>query len=129
MLSSLPPYSVTPPRFRFRALATLAGRAPLGGAREVALATYVVARLVDDAAPAHALPEETRVARANAARSGLAGMALPSAVRPALTRLVDASGGDALGLRPALRIVITITADYLDTAAISDLEKLAQALV
>lgn len=120
---------MTPPRFRFRALAALAGRAPLGGAREVALATYVVARLVDDAAPTHALAEETRAARASAARSWLAAMALPSAVRPALTRLVEASSGDGLALRSALRNVITITADYLDTAAISDLEKLAQALV
>ncbi len=129
VLSQLPPYSLTPPRFRFRALATLAGRAPLGGAREVALATYLVARLVDDASPGHALPEGTRSARATAARGWLAAMALPSAVRPALMRLVDASGDDGPALHGALRNVITVTANYLDPAAVSDLEKLAQALV
>lgn len=128
MLSQLPPYSLTPPRFRFRALAALAGRAPLGGVREVALATYLVARLVDDAAPRHALLGETRATRASAARSWLAAMALPSAVRPALLHLVEASGGDGLALHSALRNVIAVTANYLDAAAVSDLEKLAQAI-
>lgn len=128
MLSQLPPYSLTPPRFRFRALATLAGRAPLGGAREVALATYLVARLVDDAQPAHALPEAMRGARAAAARTWLSTMALPAAVRPALTRLVDASALDDHAMPDALQNVIAVTAAYLDAAAIADLERLAQAL-
>src|SRR5690349_12491010 len=43
-----PPYALSSPAFRFRALAVLAGRAPLGGQREVALATYLAARLADD---------------------------------------------------------------------------------
>ena len=44
-VSFAPPYALTPTTFRFRALAALAGRAPLGGGRETALASYVVARL------------------------------------------------------------------------------------
>ena len=45
---TLPPYALPAPVFRFRNLATLAGRAPIGGAREVALACFVAARLVND---------------------------------------------------------------------------------
>jgi hypothetical protein len=40
---------LAPTPFRFPALASLAGRAPLGGDREVALATYLAARLAHDA--------------------------------------------------------------------------------
>jgi hypothetical protein len=50
-VSLTPPYALEPLSFRFAALAALAGRAPIGGQREVALATYVVARLAHDAAP------------------------------------------------------------------------------
>src|SRR5204863_7354540 len=44
----LPPYALSAPVFKFRHLATLAGRAPIGGAREVALACFVAARLASD---------------------------------------------------------------------------------
>ena len=50
--------------FRFRHLAALAGRAPIGGAREVALACFVAARLVSDCCDATvALDEEVARAR------------------------------------------------------------------
>lgn len=94
----------------------------------MALATYLAARLVDDAVPLHALPEAIRTARATAARGWLAAMALPAAVRPALARLVDASASNAPDLRAALQNVIVVTAEYLDPAAVSDLEKLAQGI-
>src|SRR5688500_148699 len=60
-----PPYALTTPSFEFPALASLAGRAPMGGEREVALACLVVARL---AAGASALTSEVRGARAAAAK-------------------------------------------------------------
>jgi hypothetical protein len=128
VISHAAPYSLVPPRFRFRALAALAGRAPLGGVREVALAVYLAARLTDDARPSRALPPTTRVARATAARSWLSAMALPASTRTALARLVDATAGEGEALAAALRNVITVTADALDAGAHSELEKLAQTL-
>src|SRR3954453_19876564 len=61
---TLPPYALPTPVFRFRHLASLAGRAPIGGAREVALACFVAARLVSDCCdPTLALDAEARAAR------------------------------------------------------------------
>src|SRR5881396_4039624 len=51
VIAAHPPYALAPLSFRFAALATLAARAPIGGQREVALATYVAARLAHDAIP------------------------------------------------------------------------------
>jgi hypothetical protein len=49
-------------------------------------------------------------------------------VRTALTRLIDASVEDALGMHAALSGVIGSTATYLDGAARSELERLAQTI-
>src|SRR5215216_5312955 len=60
---TLPPYALPAPVFRFRNLATLAGRAPIGGAREVALACFVAARLANDCCdPILALDDDARAA-------------------------------------------------------------------
>jgi len=122
------PYALATPRFRFRALALLAGRAPLGGTREVAMAAYIIARLVDDAKPSSALADATRKARAAAAKTWLASLALPAATRAAFGRLVEATGGDGSGLHPALAGVIEVTRAQLDGAARIELESLLQAV-
>lgn len=124
-----PPYALTMPTFRFRALAALAGRAPLGGPREVVLATYLLARLVDDCRPARELPQETRAARSSAARNWLANTALPPAVRSPLIRLAEATEGEVSGIAIALGTAIVATTSYLDDAARFELERLAQAIV
>jgi hypothetical protein len=121
-----PPYALTSPSFRFRALASLAGRAPLGGAREVVLATYLVARLVDDCRPSKALPSATRTSRSAAAHNWLANTALPSAVRTALVRLVEATEGDRTTVTSALPAVLAAADTYLDEAARLELERLAR---
>jgi hypothetical protein len=123
-----PPYALATPRFRFRALALLAGRAPLGGAREVALATFVVARLVDDLRSPIELGADARSARATAARSWLASLALPANVRVPFAKLVDASALTVLEARTALARVIEVTSTHLDGAARTELESLLQAL-
>lgn len=125
----LPPYALSTPSFRFRALASLAGRTPLGGAREVILATYLIARLVDDCRPPNALPERTRIARSVAARSWLASTALPSPVRTALVRLTEATERDPAAVAKALPAVISAGAPYLDDAARLELERLARGLM
>jgi hypothetical protein len=126
--AALPPYVLATPIFRFRALAALAGRAALGGPREVALATYLVARLAHDCSPALALPANIRASRSIGARSWLSSLALPTTVRASLARLAEATDGDAVAVVPALRAVISATATYLDSGARLELERLARAL-
>lgn len=123
-----PPYALSPTSFRFVALAVLAGRAPLGGHREVALATYLAARLADDTRSDRNLAPATRAERAGHARTWLSTLALPNAVRPALQKLLEATAGPPAAAIPALRAVITVTADFLDPAARLELDQLASAL-
>ncbi|MEP6493142.1 MAG: hypothetical protein ABJF01_10730 [bacterium] len=122
------PYALSVTTFRFAALAALAGRAPIGGQREVALATYLAARLADDVRSARNLSPATRAERAGSARSWMSNLALPNTVRPALVRLVEASANDTADTARALRVVIGVTATLLDSGAQSELERLATAL-
>jgi hypothetical protein len=123
-----PPYALTPTVFRFPALASLAGRAPLGGRREVVIATYLAARLAHDTLASRGVSQETRAERAGHARSWLANIALPANVRPALSKLVDLSGGPAKEVGGGIRVVMAVTASYLDKNAQLELDQLANAL-
>jgi hypothetical protein len=126
--TSVPPYALSTPYFRFRALASLAARAPLGGPREVVLATYLVARLVDDCLPEKALPAVARAERSASARGWLANVALPTAVRASLIRLTEATGGDLTNIEPAMASVITIVDSYLDAPSRLELARLEHAV-
>jgi hypothetical protein len=123
-----PPYALAPTSFRFPALAMLAGRAPLGGQREVALAVYLAARLADDSIPARGLAHATRSERATGAKSWMSTLALPAAVRPALGKLVEASAGEPAEVADAVRNVTSVTANFLDSNARSELDQLAATL-
>jgi hypothetical protein len=127
-LPTPPPYTLTIPVFRFRALASLAGRAPLGGQREVALATYLVARLVDDCLPEKELPADSRAERSIGARGWLANVALPTAVRASLTRLVDLTGGNSSEISTALKSTIAAVDAFLDAPSRLELARLERAL-
>ena len=122
------PYALATSQFRFRALASLAGRAPLGGQREVALAMYLLARLVDDSRPAKALSRDLRVARSTAARGWLANTALPATVRGSLARLAESTEADPPVIFTALSGAIASAAAYLDPASRLELERLARAI-
>ena len=126
VIVSQPPYALASTPFRFPALASLAGRAPLGGDREVALATYLAARPAHDALADRGLSQPVRAERAVSAKSWLATLSLPASIRPALARLVEASGADANGIGAALRSVISATSSRLDPAARSELNRLAE---
>ena len=125
-----PPYALASPRFRFRALAALAGRSPLGGEREVALATLLAARLVVGALPPSPLPQPVRIVRANGARAWFAALAVPPLFRQSLTRLMDATTSvDGDGLEATLRSVIEVSAPHLDAPALTELREIIRVLV
>jgi hypothetical protein len=124
--SPVPPYALSSPAFRFRALASLAGRAPLGGPREVVLATYLVARLADDCLPEKQLPAAAREERSTAARGWLANIALPAPVRTALTKLAETTAHGISDIGPMLATVIIATSSYLDAPARTELDRLAR---
>jgi hypothetical protein len=128
VIGNNPPYALAATPFRFAALATLAGRAPLGGQREVALATYLTARLAQDVLPECGVSQASRAERAGSARSWLATLALPTTVRPALSRVAEASATDPRSTAEALRTAMTVVAPFLDTRARSELDRLATSL-
>lgn len=127
MPPSLPPYSVGPIRFPFRALAAHAGSAPLGRGREVALACLMAARLSSQASLA--LPAPVRASRAAGASRWFASLALPTALRAPLSRVASASVTDsAPDLAAALGAVIAASRKHLDEPSVSELEGIVRGL-
>ena len=123
------PFALVTPAFRFRSLALAAGRAPLGGAREAALAALIAARLAAAMLPPVALSIAARTARADAARGWLGSVALPAVPKLAITRLVEATAaGDRQTVANAVAKVTEVTAPYLDKAARLELEELTAEL-
>jgi hypothetical protein len=125
VLVSQPPFALEPTPFRFAALASLAGRAPIGGEREVALATYLAARLAHDSLADRGISLEIRADRAASAKNWLSTLSLPASTRSALAALMEASGTDRNGVGPALRAVMAATTNRLDRASRNELERLA----
>ncbi len=126
------PYALEPIAFPFPALATMAGKAPLGGPRELALACILVGRMVRDAAvsPGSSLSDDQLLARVAAAKHWLGNAAIQAPVRQALTRLCESTGNsNRSGVKAALDGVMTVTASHLDSAARLEFARLAQAIV
>ncbi|MFL5560016.1 MAG: hypothetical protein ACJ79K_00945 [Gemmatimonadaceae bacterium] len=128
-MSFAPPYALAPTPFRFRALAALAGRAPLGGGRETALASFVVARLAVGCLAGSTLTTEDRSTRAAAARTWIASLALPAPLRAPLVKVIESTRHES---RSAVAVAIVTVADvaasYLDAPALDELRVLAAEL-
>ncbi len=122
------PHTLESLRFPFPALASLAGRLPLGGGREVALAALLVARLSRCLLPSEGLPVADRVSRASNARVWIASLALPSATRPPFVRCVDTTTGTALQAAGALRSLLAVISSQLDEPSVREMERLARQL-
>ena len=130
MIGTPPPFSLAIPAFRFRALATLAGRAPLGGEREMALASLMAARLADAALLDVPLSAATRVTRAAGARHWCSSLTLPAAARIPLARVVDASEhGERKQLAETLASFAAVAASLLDAPSRGELSDLVAALL
>ena|SRR5687768_16981032 len=108
----------------------MAGRASLGGPRELALACFLVARIVGDATAAvDPLTPEQHGARALDAKQWLGSAAIPIPIKTALSRLLDGAGNqDRKAIKAALDSVMTVTANQLDPAARLELARLTQAV-
>jgi hypothetical protein len=123
------PYALETPPFPFRALAALAAKAPLGGARETALATLIASRLVVGGLAPVSLPAPARRQRADAAKVWLSAVTLPAPVRTAIARVVDLSASDdRKAIAQGVAKVTEVTAPYLDRHARLELERLAARL-
>ncbi len=122
------PYALESLRFPFPALAGLAGRLPLGGGREVALAALTTARLAQGLSTEELLPTAERASRAAAAKVWLASLALPPATRSPFVRCVETTTGTALQMAGALRSLVAATGNHLDGPSIQELERLARQL-
>ncbi len=128
MLTESLPYGLEPLAFPFPALAALAGRLPLGGGREVALAALQAARLAHGVRTTVALSVADRVARASSAKVWLASLALPANTRVPFARCIDATTGSPLPLAGALRSLVAATSGHLDGPSIQELERLSRQL-
>lgn len=106
----------------------MAARAALGGARETALACFMLARLCVALLPPLTISPSVRSARAAAARSWLSSVALPAQLRTACIKLAEATALDASAAAQPLQEVITVTAPSLDGPAHSELVRLAERL-
>src|SRR5688572_25064654 len=99
----------------------MAGRAALGGPRELALACFLVARVVGEACSVGGrdlLSSEQRHERVQGVKHWLGGAALPLPVRNALSRLAEtAAADDRKAVKPALDSVMAVTANQLDSGA------------
>jgi hypothetical protein len=128
VLPSQPPYAVAPTEFRFPALAALAGRAQLGGDREVALAMYVTARLVQDSVGAGCLGDAARLERAANAKTWVSSFALPGPARQSIIHLIESTAGDTASLVEDLRAVVASARPYLDIQSQAELDRLAKSI-
>jgi hypothetical protein len=122
------PHALDPLRFPFPALASLAGRLPLGGGREVALAALMSARLARGVATGETLQLGERVTRAAAAKVWLASLALPATTRVPFARCVESTTGTSLDVAGALRSLVAAAGAHLDGPSVQELERLARQL-
>ncbi len=122
------PYGLDPLGFPFPALAALAGRLPLGGGREVALAALMTARLAASLRGNDVLSAQERATRATAAKVWLASLALPASTRVPFARCIDSTASSSLQVAGALRSLVAAAGGHLDGAGIAELEKLARQL-
>jgi hypothetical protein len=123
-----PRYALAPLAFPYRQLAALAGRAPIGGAREVVLACFLAARLAGDRL-AGPLPDGARATRGTGAKGWLSTLAIPTPVRTPLARCLELSATGTLGeLGAAVGALALASAEYLEPAARAELDALATLL-
>ena len=129
MIGQLPPFALATPAFRFRALASHAGRAALGGDREIALACLAIARLGAGMLPPVMLAPGDAGTRTASVKHWLASLTLAPAARSAATAAIDAiAAGKRRATGDALRSLAKVAGPHLDAQARGEIEELAAEL-
>jgi hypothetical protein len=122
VIGQQPRFALATPRFRFRALAAFAGRASLGGDREVAMACLVAGRLAAAMLAPYSITPSDSKARSVAAKQWLASLSVPATVRATLVNLADAvASGSRTAAAAALTVILTVAAHSMDEASASEL--------
>jgi hypothetical protein len=120
-----PPYALYAPVFRFKALASHAGRASLGGDREIGLACFGVARLAAGSLPPFVLVPSDAAMRIANTKQWLSSLALPTSARVACNAIADAlASGDRRATVSAISSLVEAAVRHLDQASIAELHEL-----
>jgi len=126
VIGQQPRFALATPRFRFRALAACAGRASIGGDREVAMACLVAGRLAAALLPPYTIGAADLKARSTGAKHWLASLSLPAPVRTGLTHLADAvAAGNRKTAATALTHLVSVAQRSIDEASATELVALA----
>ena len=124
----LPRYALAPPTFRFRAALSVADRLPLGGEREVALASWMTARLLWDLGEEPSTGDRIRP-RATAMRQWGQALALSAPARSAFTQVVEAAArGDRVEALAAWHRLLALGSRAGDAALRPDRRALEERL-
>ena len=128
-IGQLPPFALATPVFRFRGLASHAGRSTLGGGRETALACFAIARLGAGMLPPVMLAAGDAATRASSARNWLASLSLPPAARAAAVAAMDAiASGNRRASAECIVALAAAAGTQLDNPSSVELHDLADEL-
>ena len=121
VIGQQPRFALATPHFRFRALAAFAGRAALGGDREVALACLVVTRLASGMLAPFDIQAADSKSRSAAAKQWLSALSLPSSIRIPLTHVADAvATGNPTATGAALERMLVAISRNIDEASAAE---------
>ena len=130
MIGQPPRYSLEEPVFPFPALAAAAGRAALGGPREVNLVCLMAARLATALVDPFGIAPEQHRERADRARHWSGTLAVPGDVRAMLMRVIELAGrSDRVAVSGALDDLTATAIGHLDDASRAELRQLSQRLI
>jgi len=120
-----PPYALEAPVFRFKALASHAGRASLGGDREIALACFAVARLALGLLPPFMLAPGDAATRIANTKQWLSSLSVPPSARSACSAVADAvATNNRRTVVHAVSGLIEACVRHLDQASVAELHEL-----
>src|SRR4051812_41308953 len=122
-----PRYSLEEPVFPFPALAAAAGRATLGGPREVTLACLMAARLATALVDPFEIAAEQHRERADKARQWSSTLSVPGDIRAMLMRVIELAGRcDTGAAGAALDDLAGVASSHLDDASRAEMRALAR---
>ena len=120
-----PPYALETPVFRFKALVSHAGRAALGGDREIALACFAVARLGLGLLPPFMLAPGDAATRIANTKQWLSSLSLPASTRAAFSAVAEAvTTNNKRTVVHAVSGLIEACVRHLDQSSVAELHEL-----